>query len=501
MLMNFFQIISIFNIFEFAQNEIDGSTNEIIRWLSGYVFSFFSFECLFQNQTEILTSTYFKALIYSLLPFFLVLPILILFRNQKKKWKKFLITISITLFLIQPAILESLFNIMKCTRISENHYLSKELSVLCYTSDYNQWVYFLVIPAFLFYIVGLPIVLIVKFLIYKKKDKIKKVALFIHGFQPKYFYFEYLLQWEKICLIALAIFWEDINGKVFMATIFMAVIKKIKEKFQPLLTRKLNDLELLRYQIQIMIILVKGLKIHVFHVALDFLFSVLIILVQLVFFLFCLKLFIIIKIQALSASKIPKRLEKVWRKFSSIMNNEMLNEIKEYKGNTQDISQPALKVPTLKKNKSENETIDNKTNEQLIHALSNEIQQLGKFIKETKKSNTNPSPQKMGESYRNLLSPNPCSPSSLLNKGILSSNIVENFQIQWPYYLRKKEINEPEIRFIFIKEDFPTKNINIPEALHEKLKNIKINIFNPSKDQLINLKIKIDPSESNKKNP
>lgn len=497
MLMNFFQIISIFNIFEFAQNEIDGSTNEIIRWLSGYAFSFFSFECLFQNQTEILTSTYFKALIYSILPFFLVLPILILFRNQKKKWKKLLITISITLFLIQPAILESLFNILKCTKISDDYYLSKDLSVLCYTRDYNQWVNFLVVPAFLFYIVGLPIVFIVKFLIYKKKDKIKKVALFTHGFQPKYFYFEYLLQWEKIFLITLAIFWEDINGKVFMATIFMALIKKIKEKFQPLLTRKLNDLELLRYQIQIMIILVKGLKIHVSHVAIDFLFSVSIILVQLIFFFFCLKLFIIIKIQAISASKVPKKFEKVWRKFSSIMTNEMFNEIKEYKGNTQDISQPAFKVPTLKKNKSENETNDNKTNEQLINALSNEIQNLGKIIKENKKTNMLTSPQKINESSRNLMSPK-LSPDLLVNRGIISPNVVENINIQWPYFLKKKEIDEQDIRFIFIKEDFPTKNINIPDELNEKLKNIKINIFNPSKNQLINLKIKIATSYSTK---
>ena len=73
---------------------------------------------------------------------------------------KILISFSFCVFLFQPAILNALFEIVKCKDLYPDpgksfifNYMSEE----CYTENYFKWVFLMVIPGLLFYAILFPL--------------------------------------------------------------------------------------------------------------------------------------------------------------------------------------------------------------------------------------------------------------------------------------------------------------------------------------------------------
>ena len=106
-------------------------------------------------------SIYLQGLITCLVPFFMTTALALLFIILKAKelMNRILISFSLCVFLFQPAILKSLFEIIKCKDLYPDpgkSYIFNYMSEECYTSSYFKWIFLMVIPGFLFYVIIFP---------------------------------------------------------------------------------------------------------------------------------------------------------------------------------------------------------------------------------------------------------------------------------------------------------------------------------------------------------
>lgn len=113
------------------------------------------------ENNEKIPSIYLQALINCLIPFLMTSSLALLFVVLRKKelMNRILISFSFCVFLFQPAILKSLFEIVKCKHLYPDpgkSYIFSHMSEECYTHTYLKWIIFLVIPGFLFYTILFP---------------------------------------------------------------------------------------------------------------------------------------------------------------------------------------------------------------------------------------------------------------------------------------------------------------------------------------------------------
>ena len=428
-LMNFLQILTIFNTFGFNYNIVDSSINQTMQFLSGSFFSVFSFDCLLQNFTKNPPSIFLKALVSTLIP--VILTILsVIFTRDKNKLDRVLVTVSISMFLFQPNIVQSLFDILNCTHISNVAYIYSEMKVVCYTDEYNEWIAFLVIPSLLIYVVVLPAYFFRKILIgnYRKKteknfDFMTKVGFLIHGFKKDFHYWENILLWEKIILIILAIFWGDLYSKAVLAIVFLMLMGYVEYNYKPLLTIKLNDLELNRHISLIVILLMRTFKLNNSSTYFQVLTTLLILLVQFQFFFQSGKYFVFIKLH--SYKKIMRKC--LWKFIKAIQSccrlkqEEIKKEFSEYMENFEDlplcstqIISSNLNTPYIK-NKTKKTIIDFRGaqhNAEIIKMLYKEIKTLKKIVEDLTQENERLKKGKCTELYESSYPNEVSSPTS-----------------------------------------------------------------------------------------
>ena len=119
--------------------------------------------------------------------------ILYKFRSKQDVFENFLITTSITFFYFQSSIINALADLLSCTKIEKDFYLTNYLLENCgENSKYEHWRNILIIPTFCFFSVILtiiPFVYICKNMktLYSHK-MLRKVGFLLNGYSPRYFY-------------------------------------------------------------------------------------------------------------------------------------------------------------------------------------------------------------------------------------------------------------------------------------------------------------------------
>ena len=103
----------------------------------------------------------------------------------------------VSIFLLQPSIFDSLLEILNCTKIDNKTYIKSYLIESCESERYKSWIYFLVIPAFLFYVLIIPFSLFYFMAKNQKKlyhkDVMKYLGFSLNGLSKnKYYWFIYL---------------------------------------------------------------------------------------------------------------------------------------------------------------------------------------------------------------------------------------------------------------------------------------------------------------------
>ena len=119
------------------------------------------------------------ALIFALLPFlfsFLFFAYLMI-KQKGFHFDKFIqnnsFCFSISYFLLQSSIFNSILELFKCKNIDGKNYISSHLSESCQDQRYKNWINYLVLPSFCFYAIAIP-GFFLYFIVRNKKNLHKK---------------------------------------------------------------------------------------------------------------------------------------------------------------------------------------------------------------------------------------------------------------------------------------------------------------------------------------
>lgn len=123
------------------------------------------------------------------MPLFFLFLIALISCIRDKKLLNVFSRFSVIIFLFQPNIFKTLFDILTCTTLDPapgKAYITKYLTEECYTMEYFFWIGVLVIPSFMFYAILFPIY--TWFYTKNNLGDLNKVRLFISNFGKQNFY-------------------------------------------------------------------------------------------------------------------------------------------------------------------------------------------------------------------------------------------------------------------------------------------------------------------------
>lgn len=212
-LLSYLQIISLIGNLKLNWTKSLAEFFNINQVVTGSFLQVISFDCLFKGFFNIysllikildgisIEPIYLIPLIGCLMPWLLLALIifvwiiigLIYHNNIMLIFDKFVSIMVITIFSMQPAIINYLLNIISCREVDRNKYfISTYLSEECNTEKHYSWIYKLFIPGFIFYGCFLPVLAFVYMRINKfelhERHHVKKIGFLSSGYKKKKFY-------------------------------------------------------------------------------------------------------------------------------------------------------------------------------------------------------------------------------------------------------------------------------------------------------------------------
>ena len=107
--------------------------------------------------------------------------------------ESFLVTVSITLFFFQSSVINSLADLLNCTKIENTFYLTNYLLEKCEGNiNYEKWRNLLIIPTFCIFCLFLTLVPFI--FMFKNRNKLytdsilRKVGFLLNGYSPQFYY-------------------------------------------------------------------------------------------------------------------------------------------------------------------------------------------------------------------------------------------------------------------------------------------------------------------------
>ena len=152
-----------------------------------------------------------------------------------------LIQTAVCLFLLeQPSVAQELFSFLTCTQIpgDDNYYLQEDLGYQCYSSDYYIFRNFIVIPAFLIYIIVIPSIFIAALFmnrhnLQEPKFRMNFGALYIE-YQPSAYFWGICLMLMKLVLVYLGSTLNyDVKTKALSVFVILYIYYMLYLKFHP----------------------------------------------------------------------------------------------------------------------------------------------------------------------------------------------------------------------------------------------------------------------------
>jgi hypothetical protein len=126
----------------------------------------FSFDCfLFGNSFTDHVGVYYEKLIfYGLSPLiltFLSVIYWLIYCRIKKNYTYFkdclISTVVVLLFLIHPNISSAMFSAFNCIELDGAYYLRGDVSSQCYKSDHLFYIYVVIAPSIIIWVIGIPL--------------------------------------------------------------------------------------------------------------------------------------------------------------------------------------------------------------------------------------------------------------------------------------------------------------------------------------------------------
>ena len=186
--------------------------------------SIFNFQCYLLQLNFELELVYQEFVIACLLPFvYFVLfygIIRLHYRVLKESFSNY-VMISASLFIlfyVQPDLFSRMIKLISCIRIGKSDYLLANVNHLCYTSEFYKWIFILVLPAMIVYLIGIPFSFF--FIIYKNRLLLNdpmillKYEYLILEYKKSKYYWEFIKMTQRILIIfVLNYYFQNIISK------------------------------------------------------------------------------------------------------------------------------------------------------------------------------------------------------------------------------------------------------------------------------------------------
>ena len=203
-------------------------------------------------------SYYYKFILIALLPVMIAIVSFIgwlgvCFTKEVYTYLKreLFLTIVILFFLVYPNISIMSFTHFACTDIDKmGSYLKVNYSIKCWDQRYTQYSLFVAIPSIVLWTIGLPTLILI--IMIKKKKFLNRdnnrviFGFFFNGYRKLRFYWEFIIIYRKITIIAICVFLSDVSLAVQALTIMMvmSVSSFVHYRLKPYSSPELNNMEM-----------------------------------------------------------------------------------------------------------------------------------------------------------------------------------------------------------------------------------------------------------------
>jgi hypothetical protein len=138
----------------------------------------FSFECFAKRAFgDGINEFIVRSFAYAISPFLIFIPSMIVViiallvtKSFKKSLKKMIVITSVVVaYVLYPSILNACFSIFDCKTLSDgNRFVTRDLSVVCYSSTHLTWIFTLGLPMMVVWVIGIPLAEIALLFFYRK---------------------------------------------------------------------------------------------------------------------------------------------------------------------------------------------------------------------------------------------------------------------------------------------------------------------------------------------
>lgn len=215
----------------------------------------FSFECLFQD-TSTSQVFYTKLRTYAVLPLALFLLTLLTWglllwcKKVDRLARKIVASIVIILFILHPSLTKAMFSLFACMDLGDGQlWLINDLSITCWEQSHVKEILTVVVPSMAVYVFGLPLLSLCY--LAKKRLKLESIEMkmmlcFLYkGYQRKQFYWEFVILYRKVLMIAASVFLASVSITVQSLTVLAILLLSLflQILINPFYERSLNRLE------------------------------------------------------------------------------------------------------------------------------------------------------------------------------------------------------------------------------------------------------------------
>ena len=157
-----------------------------------------------------------RAVLISLIPvlFFMGSSIfwLVQSRHRKDWWQMLILNYIIISFFLQATVIKELSIIFQCKMIDNSTYVVASLDNSCEDGYYLNWRNIFYIPTLGFWIIIYPLLCLQKLVASRNNLEHPQIKLyfgfFYFGYKPKYFYWEFVIMYRRILMMAITLFSE-----------------------------------------------------------------------------------------------------------------------------------------------------------------------------------------------------------------------------------------------------------------------------------------------------
>ncbi|CAG9320351.1 unnamed protein product [Blepharisma stoltei] len=253
--MNYMQLVVITASFNLNWPQLALELFSIQNSAGSVTDQIFSVDCYLQGQSS---KPFFSKLMFmALLPLLLAILTMIFWacfyfcsKNKLYLKNKFIGSLVVQLFLIQPSLVKYNFSNFNCMEIeSGSYYLVSDLEIKCWNYEHTLYSLIVALPSILVWCIAVPAVCL--WYIHLRRDHLNTIELklqfgFLYlGFRDENYYWEFSILYRKILIICCSVFLGSASIRIQALTVFFMLIICFffHRKIHPYRTKQLNALE------------------------------------------------------------------------------------------------------------------------------------------------------------------------------------------------------------------------------------------------------------------